>query len=468
MGQGIGFKDDDGSYGFKLTDDGKVVLGNTTDDVIQVTGTLSILGQVSSSVEVSASAFYSDAIHTDNDSIYVDIIRRKSDSSTSTKIRLQDEVVKIHAGNVNDEVLKVESDTVTLNGDLVLNQYIKHNGDNDTLINFTDNRIVLKAGNLALVTAEKNSSQPHEVTINDGSNNVDFVVKGNGSNQGNPGMKFDASTNKLGINGIGTPAHELDVDGTIQSSALICNGSTILGNTSGDILQVTGTMSLSGTLYAGTESPEQYHQITGRLLVDAAGTNNSELILDGPNPNFIMLQRGGTLTGKMATDGYRFTMYGGSNMVSQAYTDSGVAKIDFCSSNTQVTSGTKHKVNITASANAFRIDTDEGTNRLYVQNSTTYFISGSGDLLSMNDTTVPPSPSSAAHMYAKSGEMFVMDTGGNETQISPHNSQGEWQYFSKNTRTGKVVKVNMEKMIKRLEEITGESFLEEWYEEPDI
>ena len=382
MGQGIGFKDDDGSYGFKLTDDGKVVLGNTTDDVIQVTGTLSILGQVSSSVEVSASAFYSDAIHTDDDSIYVDIIRRKSDSSTSTKIRLQDEVVKIHAGNVNDEVLKVESDTVTLNGDLVLNQYIKHNGDNDTLINFTDNRIVLKAGNLALVTAEKNSSAPHEVTINDGSNNVDFVVKGNGSNQGNPGMKFDASTNKLGINGIGTPAHELDVDGTIQSSALICNGSTILGNTSGDILQVTGTMSLSGTLYAGTESPEQYHQITGRLLVDAAGTNNSEFIIDGPNPNFIILNRNGSQTGKLATDGSRFTTYGGSNMLSQAYTDGSVGKIDFCSSNTQVTSGTKHKVNITASTDAFRIDTDSGTNIFRVSGDTAYAteITASGNI----------------------------------------------------------------------------------------
>ena len=77
MTQGIGYKDSDGTYGFRLTEDGKIILGNSSDDVIQVTGTLSILGQVSSSVEVSASAFYSDAINTDNDSIYVDIIRRK-------------------------------------------------------------------------------------------------------------------------------------------------------------------------------------------------------------------------------------------------------------------------------------------------------------------------------------------------------------------------------------------------------
>ena len=37
--------------------------------------------------------------------------------------------------------------------------------------------------------------------------------------------------------------------------------------------------------------------------------------------------------------------------------------------------------------------------------------------------------------------------------------------FSRNTKTGKVVRVNMEKMIRKLEEITGESFMEEWYED---
>jgi hypothetical protein len=73
-----------------------------------------------------------------------------------------------------------------------------------------------------------------------------------------------------------------------------------------------------------------------------------------------------------------------------------------------------------------------------------------------------------AHIYSKvvSGhaEVFVSDSNQNVTQISPHNPEGEWQYFSKNLRTGKVVRINMEKMIRKLEEITGESFMEEWYE----
>ena len=102
--------------------------------------------------------------------------------------------------------------TLDVAGDIGVDQNIYHNGDADTLMRFNDNQIILKAGNLTMVTAEKNSSAPHEVTINDGANNVDFVVKGNGSGAGNPGMKFDASTNRLGINGVGSPQVALDID----------------------------------------------------------------------------------------------------------------------------------------------------------------------------------------------------------------------------------------------------------------
>tara|TARA_Y100000592_G_scaffold21189_1_gene32607 strand:- start:3815 stop:4783 length:969 start_codon:yes stop_codon:yes gene_type:complete len=102
--------------------------------------------------------------------------------------------------------------TLDVAGDIGVDEYIYHNGDADTLIQFAIDKIVLKAGNRALITAEINNVQPHEVTINDGANNVDFVVKGNGSGAGNPGMKFDASTNRLGINGVGSPEVALDID----------------------------------------------------------------------------------------------------------------------------------------------------------------------------------------------------------------------------------------------------------------
>ncbi len=86
------------------------------------------------------------------------------------------------------------------------------------------------------------------------------------------------------------------------------------------------------------------------------------------------------------------------------------------------------------------------------------------------DPTGSPPLLNHAHIYSKlsggTAEVFVQDSDGNVTQISPHNPAGEWHYFSRNTRTGKVVRINMEKMIRKLEEITGESFMEEWYEDP--
>jgi len=106
-----------------------------------------------------------------------------------------------------------------------------------------------------------------------------------------------------------------------------------------------------------------------------------------------------------------------------------------------------------------------------------FFVSGSGDAalsgrlaLNCDGTTDPATVLNHAHIYSKldsgTAEMFVRDSDGNVTKISPHTSEGEWEYYSRNTNTGKVVRVNMERMIRKLEQITGESFMEEWYEDP--
>jgi len=58
-------------------------------------------------------------------------------------------------------------------------------------------------------------------------------------------------------------------------------------------------------------------------------------------------------------------------------------------------------------------------------------------------------------------EIHVIDKAGNETKMSSHNVDDEWEYYSKNVKTGKVLRINMEKMIRKLEEVTGEKFIEE-------
>jgi|7_EtaG_2_1085326.scaffolds.fasta_scaffold05481_2 ribosomal protein L27 len=104
-----------------------------------------------------------------------------------------------------------------VSGNISLDQYIYHNGDDNTYINFSDDRMRFYAGAKLFLDIEEKSSAPHEVTINGGGNNVDFIVKGNGSNEGNPLFKCDGSTGRVGINGVGTPTVELDVDGDIKA-----------------------------------------------------------------------------------------------------------------------------------------------------------------------------------------------------------------------------------------------------------
>jgi len=75
----------------------------------------------------------------------------------------------------------------------------------------------------------------------------------------------------------------------------------------------------------------------------------------------------------------------------------------------------------------------------------------------------PSTVANTAHIYAKdesaSAEVYVRDEAGNVTKISPHNAQGEWEYYSRNTKTGKIVRVNMEEMIRDLEQLTGKTYI---------
>ena len=61
--------------------------------------------------------------------------------------------------------------------------------------------------------------------------------------------------------------------------------------------------------------------------------------------------------------------------------------------------------------------------------------------------------------YEQKAEVYVKDESGNVTKISPHNQQGEWEYYSRNVMTGKVVRINMEEMIRDIESLTGKSYI---------
>ena len=151
MGVGVASSGSGGQgFAFKLEGDGDTKLGNSDGDLHQITGSVAI-----------------------NENIFF---------LTNGRVGL--------GTDAPDYKLDVA-------GNIGLNQYLYHNGDANTRLNLTEDRIQIEAGGLAMIGAHQKDSAPHQVTINNGSNNVDFVVKDNSNNQI---ISVDASTSRLGVN----------------------------------------------------------------------------------------------------------------------------------------------------------------------------------------------------------------------------------------------------------------------------
>jgi len=87
------------------------------------------------------------------------------------------------------------------------------------------------------------------------------------------------------------------------------------------------------------------------------------------------------------------------------------------------------------------------------------------NILSISNGTAPAGTlDSGATFFCQSGEMKVIDTNGTVTQLSPHDDDGEWVFHSKDD-SGKVLLVHMEKMMRRLDEMLGGGFIEEYIED---
>lgn len=75
-------------------------------------------------------------------------------------------------------------------------------------------------------------------------------------------------------------------------------------------------------------------------------------------------------------------------------------------------------------------------------------------------------PTQNARIFSENGYLKAQDVRGNITQFSPHDPEtGEWIFYSKNVKTGKTVRVNMEQLVRAVEKLTGEKFMIEKIEE---
>ena len=221
----------------------------------------------------------------------------------------------------------------------------------------------------------------------------------------------------------------------------------------GDNVNVVAATTVSSTAttvdsFANSAYTGAFYVFTGYNASEGAASASEVMVVSNDD---VYLTTGPTISTK-GTDQLEFSAtQSGSTVTVKAASTSG--------SSTTVNGYRVHMLR--GSAGASTADT--------VLVSTTQSITGAKTFDSPLALTVGSDPSTVAnkaHIYAKddssSAEVFVRDEAGNVTKISPHNEEGEWEYYSKNTKTGKTVRVNMEEMIRDIEKLTGKKYIKDF------
>ena len=151
-------------------------------------------------------------------------------------------------------------------------QYIKHKGDDNTFINFTDNRIRMNAGGINFLSLEDDGSAPYPFVINNGGNRINFRVMDRNnelllktdSEAYNVGLyhagdkKLETTATGVEVTGNITATGDIIAESLIVSSSVTNmiiaekSGSTTFGDDSGDTHRMTGSLLVTGSLNVET------------------------------------------------------------------------------------------------------------------------------------------------------------------------------------------------------------------------
>ena len=174
--------------------------------------------------------------------IYGSGVDIRDSAGTSSIARFTDDGVAV-TGNLNASGISTFGAAVDINstldvsGEVFVASNIKHTGDTDTYIAFTDDQIELYAGGKGILTVQE--ATVDTVIVNDGGNNCDFRVEGlNDENL----IFSDGGNDSVGI-GTSIPTAKLDVAGDFK----IAGVSTFVGL----VTVTTGDVHIAQRLFVG-------------------------------------------------------------------------------------------------------------------------------------------------------------------------------------------------------------------------
>jgi len=274
------------------------------------------------------------------------------------------------------------------------------------------------------------------------------------------GLILSAALNTVGVAQGGTGLTTLTANNVILG-----NGTSaptfVAPGTSGNVLTSNGTTWTSaaasgggsGTVNSGTQYRVAYYATTGTAV-----SGNGSLVTDASDNWTLSNKLGVGIAPSTNRAMTLMDMSGGATyfqfkQASTAETTIGVESsskqfLIFKESNSTYMFMIDPANNVKIAGTAARATT-EGTNTL--------------DIF---DGTAPVGTlANGISLYSTSGELRVMDAAGNATLLSPHDPQtNEWIYFSKNTVTGKVLRVDMERLMKAIDAQLGGGFIKEYVE----
>ena len=268
-------------------------------------------------------------------------------------------------------------------------------------------------------------------------------------------IKANASDADLELDGSGSGVVKVLANATVVGTLTTADITTVGNTTVSGTANVAGVLTVEGSINADTIVSNS----NGDITIDPAGTG--AIVLTGP----ITATGTQTTTGQLNVDNLRLD----GNVLSA--TSGGITLTPATGQNVTIggtnTNLTAAEANFTLmEATTARADTIESdtSNADLVFNTQGTGVFDFNAAIKMAEVSKPSAVADHGFIYTKNdsgtGEVFVLDAADNETKISPHNDNGEWEYFSRNSRTGKTVRINMEAMIRDLETFTGNKYIE--------
>jgi len=266
---------------------GSTIFGDSADDTHQFTG------NITASNNISASGGIFSGVHHFTSNVSDDYILYHP---ASDAIAIQSQDININASNgvgigyavtqnnsakldVNGNLKTTShitaSGNISASGDLIAdNLYVENGkiyGDEayNNFLRFNASSSLFKVQNKTFIKMDGSSGQ-REVTINEGTNDIDFVVKGKSSvGNGNPLFHTDANTHKIGMHGVGGPTAGLHIADDLWVSG--SNGH----------ITASGNISASGIVYG---SQGYFESDNGTLLtLERNSDQNAAIVFKNTN-----------------------------------------------------------------------------------------------------------------------------------------------------------------------------------------